>query len=294
MEKERHGFVTFYLWLIIIGSSIVAYLSFTRNEFLLALYGYNYQLVLVSGFVGIAYTIAAILLLNWINGFWLYLVFAILSLFITGPSMNSWFFALISSGIACLTLFGVLHLKGNGISAWAHLTNKNKKKPEVHGNVVGQIEKVPLIEKDWKAVFAENNLEDYIRVFKENKLTSASIISELNESDLEKLGISIMGDRKNILKLFSAENLYKNTSEKEDIGSTPLGTGVKVGNLYKVIKEAVLVDSIGLKAETKRKLKVGEKIKLNSVLESFGEHWAHVETEALEEGWCVLWALDKQ
>jgi hypothetical protein len=42
-------------------------------------------------------------------------------------------------------------------------------------------------------VLAENDLDEYISIFKENHLTDMNIIVELTESDLEKLGIKIMG-----------------------------------------------------------------------------------------------------
>ena len=62
-----------------------------------------------------------------------------------------------------------------------------------------------FIEENVENILAENNLEEYIDLFKKNKLTDFDVVSNLTESDLEKLGITIMGDRKKILLIFSKE-----------------------------------------------------------------------------------------
>jgi hypothetical protein len=69
-----------------------------------------------------------------------------------------------------------------------------------------------FIEKDWKDILLENDLEEYVDIFEKNKLTNLEIIIELTESDLEKLGIMVMGDRKKILKIYSA-----NKNKKENV-----------------------------------------------------------------------------
>jgi hypothetical protein len=73
---------------------------------------------------------------------------------------------------------------------------------------------IKFIGKNWKDVLLENRLEEYIDIFTKNKLTDLEIISELTEYDLEKLGITIMGDRKKILKIFSTS---KNSNEGNEI-----------------------------------------------------------------------------
>jgi hypothetical protein len=65
------------------------------------------------------------------------------------------------------------------------------------------------IEKNWKDVLLENELDEYIDIFEKNKLTDLEIISELTENDLEKLGITIMGVRKKILKIYSTNKIAK-------------------------------------------------------------------------------------
>jgi DNA-directed RNA polymerase subunit RPC12/RpoP len=58
-------------------------------------------------------------------------------------------------------------------------------------------------QSDWKELLIKNGLKEYIGLFETNKLDTNEIICELNENDLEKLGITIMGDRKKIIKIFN-------------------------------------------------------------------------------------------
>jgi len=53
-----------------------------------------------------------------------------------------------------------------------------------------------------RKILSENNLDEYITLFEQNKLDSIETLSSVNESDYEKLGITKMGDRKKLLKLF--------------------------------------------------------------------------------------------
>jgi len=62
-----------------------------------------------------------------------------------------------------------------------------------------------FIGKNYKDILLENNLGEYIDIFTENKLTDIQIISELTDSELEKIGVVSLGDRKRIKKLFSLE-----------------------------------------------------------------------------------------
>jgi hypothetical protein len=60
-----------------------------------------------------------------------------------------------------------------------------------------------FVGKNYKDILLENNLDEYVALFTENKLTDISIISGLTDSDFEKIGVTILGDRKRILKIFS-------------------------------------------------------------------------------------------
>jgi len=109
MEKERHGFVTFWIWIMLIINPILSIMSFAGNNYLLSLYNYNRTLLTIAGLTSIANFIAAILLLNWINGFWLLLGVAILTPFI---NINAGFISqLIAAAVGCLIQFGILHIK---------------------------------------------------------------------------------------------------------------------------------------------------------------------------------------
>jgi hypothetical protein len=81
--------------------------------------------------------------------------------------------------------------------------NLNKTDVSLNGqNETNNLSK--FIGKNYKDILQENGLSEYTGLFENNKLTSISIISSLSENDLEKLGVTIMGDRKLILKIFSA------------------------------------------------------------------------------------------
>jgi hypothetical protein len=98
-------------------------------------------------------------------------------------------------GIILIVLFPFLIM---GISV---IVYSNKKKSDV--NLNNGFDK--FIGKNYKDILTENNLSEYIDKFTENKLTEINIISELTDSDFEKIGIKIMGDRKKILKIFSVK-----------------------------------------------------------------------------------------
>jgi hypothetical protein len=72
----------------------------------------------------VAHCIAAILILNWINGFWIIVIIAgiqILTEIIAGYRIG---YTIFGNIIGCLLNFAVLQLKKNGISAWSLLTGK--------------------------------------------------------------------------------------------------------------------------------------------------------------------------
>ena len=79
----------------------------------------------------------------------------------------------------------------------------NKKKEDEIGQKPKNYEK--FVGKNYKDILLENNLGEYINIFTENKLTEIEIIIGLTDSDLEKIGITTLGDRKKILNIFSTE-----------------------------------------------------------------------------------------
>jgi len=58
-----------------------------------------------------------------------------------------------------------------------------------------------FIGKTWQDVLKENDLEQYISVFENHKLTDVDIILSLSEQDLEKIGIETLGDRRCLMKV---------------------------------------------------------------------------------------------
>ena len=63
-----------------------------------------------------------------------------------------------------------------------------------------------------RKILSENGLEEYISLFEKNRLDNLEILSNINESDYEKMGISIMGDRKRLIKLF-----YENEMNEKSV-----------------------------------------------------------------------------
>jgi hypothetical protein len=60
-----------------------------------------------------------------------------------------------------------------------------------------------MIGKDLETKLNESALGHYIEVFEKNGLDNIDVLTELSEDDYEKIGISVMGDRKKLLKLFA-------------------------------------------------------------------------------------------
>ena len=56
-----------------------------------------------------------------------------------------------------------------------------------------------------KKILEENNLAEYIKLFEQHKILDVDTLSDLNESELETIGVSALGDRKKIVKLFSSK-----------------------------------------------------------------------------------------
>jgi len=82
---------------------------------------------------------------------------------------------------------------GKDVSLEQNNEMENVKDNQLNGNY--------FIGKNWKDILTENKLDEYTDTFEKNKLLDFLSISELDETDLEKLGITIMGDRKRILIL---------------------------------------------------------------------------------------------
>jgi hypothetical protein len=53
------------------------------------------------------------------------------------------------------------------------------------------------------AILEENGLSEYITIFEQNKLNSIDVLSGLTENDYIRMGVTVLGDRKKMVKLFS-------------------------------------------------------------------------------------------
>ena len=63
---------------------------------------------------------------------------------------------------------------------------------------------------------------------------------------------------------------------------------------FTVINETALKDSLGRDADTKRLLRVGERVVIMNVVENFNHNWAYIKTQTKnEEGWCLFLDLNE-
>jgi hypothetical protein len=60
-----------------------------------------------------------------------------------------------------------------------------------------------------KEVLKSNNLAEYIGLFEQHKILDLDTLSEINGEELEKIGITALGDRKKILRLFGSQNISR-------------------------------------------------------------------------------------
>ncbi len=109
VEKQRHGFITFWLWFMIVINIIVGITNFASGMGMITI---------LAGGLSIVNVINAILLLNWKKvGFWLFIVTAICACVLNfSLEMYSGAFGAVA-GVAIL--FGILQLKKNDVSCWS-------------------------------------------------------------------------------------------------------------------------------------------------------------------------------
>lgn len=110
-EKQRHGFVTFWLWFMIVVNAVMTIVMIANS------YGMT---SIVAALLMAVNVVSAALLLNWKRiGFWLFCVTAVGSLIIN-ISMESYqgvFGAILGVAI----LYGILNIKKDGVSCWSQL-----------------------------------------------------------------------------------------------------------------------------------------------------------------------------
>ena len=126
IEMKRHGFVTFWLVLMICFNIIT---FFTRNDtFIDELLKINNPFFKIQSLV---YIVSAILLLNWkIIGFWTIVVVDVIGVFVMANTGSGIFLWLLINGIKNMILFGILSLRKDGISTWDYLSKSPHKKTD--------------------------------------------------------------------------------------------------------------------------------------------------------------------
>ena len=109
-EKQRHGFITFWLWFMAIVNPIAAIANFASGI----------SIGVVAGILGIVNCVAAILLLFWRKaGFWLFLAMGSISCVM--GIVNESFVQALGAVAGVAILFGILQLKKNDQSYWSQL-----------------------------------------------------------------------------------------------------------------------------------------------------------------------------
>ena len=112
--QQRHGFVTFWLWFMVIANLITAIMS-------LIMYEYGWYMI-VSGILGFVNVAAAILLLNRKQlGFWLFVAVALLNICLPLIIGNISAMTLIGAILGPIILCLILQLKKDGKSYWSQL-----------------------------------------------------------------------------------------------------------------------------------------------------------------------------
>jgi len=140
--KERHKFVTFWLWLMLVGHFIAAFglafgangdydsfqyykLNFSDNQWAMDLYYVYFIAMLIAGIAALANTVFFIMLLKWKRiGFWLIAISTIAAAIFTGiivPSISVFIITLFLALAGVGILYGILQIKENKISCWDNL-----------------------------------------------------------------------------------------------------------------------------------------------------------------------------
>jgi hypothetical protein len=132
--KERHGFTSFWLISGAIFNPIVCLIYLFAPDSMESLYnisGYGYRFysgyAILAGLLMAAGTVAYIFLLSWKKaGFWLLVAVTISNNFLSVAIMGmNFILALFFSAISIAILWGILHIRKNGYTAWDHLNGNN-------------------------------------------------------------------------------------------------------------------------------------------------------------------------
>jgi len=116
------------------------------------------------------------------------------------------FYGFLSTGLPLIGIIKYILLKKSPVKNLNYYNEKEKKyKFKIYEN-----KKEVLSIINYKNVLKYNSLDEYIEIFEKNKLNNLEIIMSLTENDYEKMGITILGDIKRLLIIFSKKELFKN------------------------------------------------------------------------------------
>ena len=122
--KKRHGFVTFWLVLMLVFNLIALIDQFSNNSnsfnSIMQSFGLMNDYSITFGKIqSSVYIISVCLLLYWKKiGFWLIIGIDIINAFVTSNTGSGIFLSFVLFAVANLFLFGILNFRKNGISTW--------------------------------------------------------------------------------------------------------------------------------------------------------------------------------
>lgn len=120
--RERHGFVTFWLWLVLVANGFSVIASLFPKEMYGSDYVQNYSWVYVlDAIVAGVKVFGAYLLLSWKKiGFLLIAITSVISSALASLMFGN-NISIVSCAVGLLILFLVLNIKCNGISCWDNM-----------------------------------------------------------------------------------------------------------------------------------------------------------------------------
>jgi uncharacterized membrane protein SpoIIM required for sporulation len=121
-DRNRHGFVTFWLVLGVIFGPIAGLMCFATPYSIAQYYPKaSYSSIMSMGIISLADTVACILMLCWKKiGFWLWLGLSVVSIIISiGVGISIGY--ILSSFVGIAIMWGILHIRKNGKTTWEQL-----------------------------------------------------------------------------------------------------------------------------------------------------------------------------
>ncbi len=73
-----------------------------------------------------------------------------------------------------------------------------------------------MVSEQIKEILIKNNLDNYIDVFEKNRLLDYQVLQTMTNEDYLSIGVTVIGDRKKLLMLFSAEKQESIKNQKEE------------------------------------------------------------------------------